>query len=62
MIAGLGWIGIGLNGEAKLRVWSYDGVAITRRKALIPDYSADLQRPGLSDKSLKAPKAAKRRS
>lgn len=47
-IAGLGWIGVALNGEADLRVWAPDGVAITTHAALVPDLGADLQRPGFS--------------
>ncbi len=58
---GLGWVGIGLSGVAELKIWVHKGVAVTRRQALIPDYSTELQRPGLSDKALKAPKAAKKR-
>lgn len=57
----MGWIGIGLNGRAQLRVWSFNGIAITQRQALIPDYATELQRPGLSDRALKPSKAAKKR-
>ncbi|KAI8473852.1 MAG: hypothetical protein J3K34DRAFT_383481 [Monoraphidium minutum] len=48
-IAGLGWVGVGVKGEAKLRVWAPDGVAVTVHDALVPDYAKDFQRPGWSD-------------
>ncbi|KAL9407363.1 hypothetical protein Peur_004335 [Populus x canadensis] len=34
--AGLGWFGIGLKGEAILGVWTYEGVGVVLRDALIP--------------------------
>lgn len=34
--AGLGWFAIGLNGEAVLGVWTYDGVDVVLRNSLIP--------------------------
>ncbi|KAM0027706.1 hypothetical protein Hdeb2414_s0019g00543271 [Helianthus debilis subsp. tardiflorus] len=34
--AGLGWFAIGLNGEALLGVWTYEGVDVTLRDAVIP--------------------------
>ncbi|XP_021281301.1 GTP-binding protein BRASSINAZOLE INSENSITIVE PALE GREEN 2, chloroplastic [Herrania umbratica] len=34
--AGIGWFAIGLNGEAVLGVWTYDGVDVVLRNALIP--------------------------
>ncbi|GAB4820166.1 hypothetical protein N2152v2_007212 [Parachlorella kessleri] len=45
-IAGLGWIAVGVKGEANLRVWAPKGVAITMHDALVPDYARDLERPG----------------
>lgn len=35
-IAGLGWVGLGLKGQAELRVWRYPEVAITTREAMLP--------------------------
>lgn len=34
--AGLGWFGIALKGEAILSVWTYEGVDVVLRDALIP--------------------------
>lgn len=34
--AGLGWFAIGLQGEARLGAWTYDGVDVVVRNALIP--------------------------
>jgi ribosome biogenesis GTPase A len=47
-IAGLGWVGVGVAGAAKLRVWTYDKVGVTVHSALIPDFAKDFQRPGFS--------------
>lgn len=44
--SGLGWIGAGLSGRGVLRVWAPQGVAVTTRRALIPDYARELERPG----------------
>ncbi|KAG7671412.1 hypothetical protein Ndes2526A_g02061 [Nannochloris sp. 'desiccata'] len=45
-IAGLGWVAVGVSGEATLNIWAPPGVAITTREAMIPDYAKDLERPG----------------
>lgn len=45
-ISGLGWVGVGLVGTAKLKVWAPPGVAVTSRDALMPDMAHDLERPG----------------
>jgi ribosome biogenesis GTPase A len=45
-IAGLGWVAVGVSGQATLNVWAPPGVAITTREAMIPDYAKDLERPG----------------
>ena len=45
-IAGLGWVGVGVAGEAKFKVWAPPGVAITTRDAMLPDFARDLERPG----------------
>ncbi|RZC74018.1 hypothetical protein C5167_049500 [Papaver somniferum] len=44
--AGLGWISIGLKGEANVTLWSYDGVDITLREPLVLDRALFLERPG----------------
>lgn len=46
-LAGLGWVGIGVDGVAHLRIWAPQGVAITTHDALIPDFNTQLERPGL---------------
>ncbi|CAL5226853.1 g9719 [Coccomyxa viridis] len=49
-IAGVGWLGIGVSGSASFDVWTHDGVAITTREAVIPDFARDLERPGFGSK------------
>lgn len=51
-IAGLGWVGVGVNGEASFRVWAPPGVAITTRDALLPDYAKELEKPGFNAQEL----------
>lgn len=34
--AGIGWFAIGLKGEAVLGVWTYEGVDVVLRNALLP--------------------------
>jgi len=46
VLTGLGWVGVGVNGAASLRVWAPPGVAITTHDALVPDFARDLERPG----------------
>lgn len=46
--AGLGWFAIGLRGEAVLGVWSYDGVDIVSRNALLPQRSQDFEVAGFT--------------
>ena len=48
-IGGLGWVGVGVNGNASFRVWTHEGVQVETREALVPDMSRDLCRPGFSD-------------
>jgi hypothetical protein len=48
-VAGLGWVGVGVKGRAKLRVWAPEGVAVTTHDALVPDYAKDFQKLGWSD-------------
>lgn len=61
-IAGLGWVGVGAKGAARLRVWAPPGVAVTTHDALVPDYARELERPGfgaaLTDTTAGAAKAA----
>lgn len=60
-IAGLGWVGIGVDGVAEFAVWAPQGVAITTHGALVPDYAKDFERPGFGTaaKMEKAGKAEK---
>ena len=39
-------VGVGVDGEATLRVWTYAGVAVTARPALLPDFARELETPG----------------
>lgn len=48
-IAGLGWVAVGVGGEAGLRAWAPPDVSITTRDALIPDFAKDLERPGFGE-------------
>lgn len=47
-VAGVGWFGIGINGTADIDVWTYDGVAITTRKALVPDMALTFEKAGFT--------------
>ena len=53
----MGWVAVGVSGSAQLRVWAPPGVAVTSRNALIPDFSSQLERPGLGLRD--KPKAGK---
>ncbi|KAI3697002.1 hypothetical protein L6452_29692 [Arctium lappa] len=46
--AGLGWFAIGLKGEAVVGVWTYDGIDVTLRKALIPHRSHNFEVTGFT--------------
>lgn len=46
--AGLGWFAIGLKGEARLTVWTYDGIVVTDRKALILHRSREFEVAGFT--------------
>ncbi|XP_074279538.1 GTP-binding protein BRASSINAZOLE INSENSITIVE PALE GREEN 2, chloroplastic [Silene latifolia] len=46
--AGVGWFSIGLNGEAVIGVWTYDGVEVTVRKALLPHKASEFEIAGFS--------------
>ena len=59
LTTGLGWVGVGVNGSAELRVWTHQGVSVTAREALIPDVAVELEKPGLGNRTQKAPKVVK---
>ncbi|RZC90427.1 hypothetical protein C5167_029560 [Papaver somniferum] len=44
--SGVGWFAVGLKGEARLGVWTYDGIDVTLRNSLIPQRSNYFQAPG----------------
>ncbi|CAI9297661.1 unnamed protein product [Lactuca saligna] len=44
--AGLGWLSLGLKGEASLSLWTFDGIEITTREPLVLDRARFLERPG----------------
>lgn len=44
--SGLGWFSLGLKGEATVMLWTFDGVEITEREALVLDRAQFLERPG----------------
>ncbi|KAF3657625.1 hypothetical protein FXO37_14823 [Capsicum annuum] len=46
--SGLGWFAIGLKGESKLGVWTYDGVDVIVRNALLPNRSYDFEVAGFT--------------
>lgn len=46
--AGLGWFAIGLKGDALLGIWTYDGVDVTLRNALIPHRSHNFEVTGFT--------------
>jgi ribosome biogenesis GTPase A len=46
VVAGAGWAAVAVDGQAQLRVWTYEGVAVTERDALLPDLARELETPG----------------
>ena len=44
--AGLGWLSLGLKGEATMTLWTYDGIEVTLREPLVLDRATFLERPG----------------
>ncbi|KAL2557125.1 P-loop containing nucleoside triphosphate hydrolase superfamily protein [Forsythia ovata] len=46
--AGLGWFAIGLKGEARLGVWTYDGIDVVVRNALLPQRSHNFEVAGFT--------------
>ncbi|KAI3837495.1 hypothetical protein MKW92_042119 [Papaver armeniacum] len=58
--SGVGWFAVGLKGEARLGVWTYDGIDVTLRNSLIPQRSNYFQAPGFTEcKKLKKLKQRK---
>ncbi|CAO2822264.1 unnamed protein product [Amaranthus hypochondriacus] len=45
-VAGLGWLSLGLKGEATLKLWTYDTVEVVLREPLCLDRAPFLERPG----------------
>ncbi|KDP21886.1 hypothetical protein JCGZ_03254 [Jatropha curcas] len=45
-VAGLGWLSLGLKGEATMTLWTYDGIEIALREPLVLDRAPFLERPG----------------
>eukprot|EP00793_Prasinoderma_coloniale_P001755 PRCOL_00003561-RA len=58
-VAGLGWVGVGVKGTTRLRVWVPEGTAVTTRPAMIPDMADKWERPGRSVAIKKAGKGAR---
>ncbi|XAR62411.1 Nitric-oxide synthase (NADPH dependent) [Bertholletia excelsa] len=46
--AGLGWFAVGLKGEAFLGVWTYDGIDVSLRNALIPHRAQNFEVAGFT--------------
>ncbi|KAI3832408.1 hypothetical protein MKX03_020642 [Papaver bracteatum] len=46
--SGVGWFAVGLKGEARLGVWTYDGIDVTLRNSLIPQRSNHFEVPGFT--------------
>lgn len=44
--AGLGWVSLGLKGEATVKLWTFDGVEVTVREPVVLDRAPFLERPG----------------
>ena len=47
-IAGLGWFGIGLKGEAVLGLWAYDGVDVISRSSLVHERASIFEEAGFT--------------
>ncbi|XP_065861738.1 GTP-binding protein BRASSINAZOLE INSENSITIVE PALE GREEN 2, chloroplastic [Euphorbia lathyris] len=47
-VAGIGWFGVGVKGEAGLGVWTYEGIDVVIRKPLIPFRSEIFEVAGFS--------------
>ncbi|KAL3850402.1 hypothetical protein ACJIZ3_012284 [Penstemon smallii] len=46
--SGLGWFAIGLKGEARLSVWTYEGIDVIARNALLPQRSHKFEVAGFT--------------
>lgn len=46
--SGGGWFAVGLKGEARVGVWTYDGIDVTVRNSLIPQRSNHFEVPGFT--------------
>eukprot|EP00898_Chlorokybus_atmophyticus_P007144 jgi/Chlat1/7430/Chrsp6S07450 len=47
-IAGVGWVAVAVAGDATVRVFTYEGVAVLMHEAMLRDMARDLERPGFS--------------
>ncbi|MCO5550226.1 hypothetical protein L7F22_003708 [Adiantum nelumboides] len=47
-IAGLGWFGLGIKGNADLSIWTYAEVGITTRSTLVPDMAHYFEKAGFT--------------
>lgn len=47
-IAGLGWFGIGLKGEAVLGLWTYNGVDVVSRSSLVHERASIFEEAGFT--------------
>lgn len=45
-ISGLGWFSLCIQGEATMKLWTYDGIEITLREPLVLDRAPSLEKPG----------------
>lgn len=45
-VSGLGWYSLGLKGHATIAVWTFDGIDVTERDAMILHRAQFLERPG----------------
>lgn len=46
--AGLGWVAVGLRGEAVLGVWTYDGVDVVSRSSLVTERAKIFEEAGFT--------------
>lgn len=47
-VAGVGWIAFALSGSGRLEVWTYEGVAVTVRDAMVLDLAPVMEKPGFT--------------
>eukprot|EP00210_Caulerpa_lentillifera_P000141 g136.t1 len=48
-IGGLGWVAVGCQGKAEFDVWTWKGVQVKTRPALLKKFATEFQKPGFSD-------------